>query len=288
MFYDWDTQYAVEGQYALTHPDGESECVDLGTTSTFVPISGDPQPGPPLNTDPPITTGRYADPLGWGYTLEWDHGEGSYNLHSMIDLLPEAPDLPHSVVTSCAYDSSFPVNPKFDAPWMAVGANSVKYVGDEDDGEISNSKPGPPAPTPGESVSKTTPLPSTAPVPSTATVVSIIAPIFSSFPISNSAPNSIDTSVTDAASGPDITSVPDTSSVATTAPVSSQSSPNDGFVPGDTSATNDPVQGTTTKLEISPTYTSPGVIVTALAMSFRIPMSTLTCCIVVWAATVLT
>lgn len=42
VFYDWDTQYAVNGKYALTRPNGESECVDLGTMSTFVPISGDP------------------------------------------------------------------------------------------------------------------------------------------------------------------------------------------------------------------------------------------------------
>ena len=142
----------MDGQYALTHSNGQSECVDLGSSTTAIPISGDPQPGPPRNTDPPSTAGTDLDVLGWGYTLEWDGGRGGRILQSLIDLLPENEGVPHSVVKSCAYETNRPANNKFDASWLAVGASSVKYVGDEHGAESSKKDDGgaktvPPGPT---------------------------------------------------------------------------------------------------------------------------------------------
>lgn len=130
VFFDWPTQYAVSGEYVLTRTNGKSECVSFGTAaSTVIPIKGDPQPGPPRNTYSQLSPG--ADVLGWGYTMEFDNGFGSGNLQALVDLLPEDPGVPHSVVKGCVTTTVFPANNKFDASWMAVGANSVMYVGNE-------------------------------------------------------------------------------------------------------------------------------------------------------------
>ena len=158
MFFDWDTQYAVTGTWALTR-NGRASCVTL-SSSSIVPISGDPQPGPPRNTDPPDANG-FVDPdvLGWGYTLDWDLQDNLDHLVHLIDLLPDNSGLPHSVVTSCEYEVNHPANGKFDAPWMAVGATSTAYVGDEHGGGGGGSQPTttPPAP-PGPGPTTTPPL----------------------------------------------------------------------------------------------------------------------------------
>ncbi|KAK1750898.1 hypothetical protein QBC47DRAFT_88805 [Echria macrotheca] len=130
LFFDWPNQYAVSGEYVLT-TNGKPSCVNFGTTaSTVVPISGDPQPGPPRNTESIFDMG--ADVLGWGYTLEYNGQQGAADLVALIDLLPDNSGLPHSVVKSCLVTVYSPANNKFDGAWLAVGASSVSYVGDDD------------------------------------------------------------------------------------------------------------------------------------------------------------
>jgi len=140
LFFDWDNQYGVSGEYVLTHPDGKFECVSLGTSSMAVPIVGNPQPSPPRNTDPAFNPG--PDVLGWGYMIEPNGAFGPSTLVSLLDLLPEEPRLPHSVIRSCTESEVFPAHPGFDALWLAVGADSTVYEGDEEGTSVTTAGTG--------------------------------------------------------------------------------------------------------------------------------------------------
>ena len=75
--------------------------------------------------------------------MKFDGGGGSGIVQQYIDLLPEDPGLPHSVLKDCAASEVFPADNKFDAAWLAVGASSVVYVGDDHYKESSTKSPGP-------------------------------------------------------------------------------------------------------------------------------------------------
>jgi hypothetical protein len=156
LFFDWPNQYAVSGEYVLT-TNGKPSCVSFGTAaSTVVPISGDPQPAPPRNTESIFDMG--ADVLGWGYTLEHNGIHGSDEFVHLIDLLPDNSGLPHSVVKKCVASVNQPANNKFDGAWLAVGASSVRYVGDDE--HLTSTTAGPqrsPGPTTKDVVSDASP-----------------------------------------------------------------------------------------------------------------------------------
>lgn len=130
---DWGTDYKVYGDWVITDTDNnQTRYVRLGDdASTVVPIAGDPQPTPPLNKDPEREPDN--DILGWGFIMASDRSDNYSLFKSLMDLLPEEPGVPHSALENCWGHLTDNANNKFDASWMAVGAQSTLYIGEDDE-----------------------------------------------------------------------------------------------------------------------------------------------------------
>lgn len=129
VFYAWNGEYVVDGQVPITSANGGSSTC-LPVTKSTISFPGNPQPGAPRNQQPGINPG--ADVLGWGYTLQ---PAGTTKFFSLIDLLPNPTGLPLSAVKACeevAPSYAAGASPKFDAPWLAVGARQTVFVGEKD------------------------------------------------------------------------------------------------------------------------------------------------------------
>lgn len=296
----------------MTHANGESECIHLGSSSTTVPISGDPQPGPPRNIDPLDPNDRHADVLGWGYVLEFNGGYGLGIDDEMLDLLPEHPGLPHSAIKSCTGSIAFPVWAGFDASWMATGATSVTYVGDEHDKETSQTVPHsetvpPPRRATKVPVSKTPTMPRTTSVlpkvtqtknaPSEDTTPAPNTPATDTRVETNGPPtNKPNSNTTPAKNAPrpkesvsgtapasnntpvqDSTPLPDTAHVLDTTAVQSNNAP----VSNPYTAASNPAQGTASSFNTGSPHKSPGPVTVGSASSVRTPKSRLLTCGVV-------
>jgi len=128
VFYAWNGEYVVDGQVPVT----------TGTVTTCLPVAkstfsfpGNPQPASPRNSQAGIDPG--PDVLGWGYTLQ---PAGTTKFFPIIDLLPNPTGLPLSAVKGAceevAPSYAAGASPKFDAPWLAVGARQTVFVGEKD------------------------------------------------------------------------------------------------------------------------------------------------------------